>query len=102
MEKLRAVGGQAAESTRAIEGRVPPHDLDAEAAVLSAVMVDPLALDKVIEFLKPEHFYSEAHRRIFEACVELQRDGQAGRRRAGRARGCATASASRRSAAWRT
>jgi replicative DNA helicase len=36
-----------------VDGRVPPHDLDAEAAVLSAVMVDPLALDKVV-FLKPE------------------------------------------------
>ena len=28
-------------------------------------------LDKVLEFLKPEHYYSEAHRRIFEACIEL-------------------------------
>ena len=63
---------------------MPPHDLDAEGAVLSAVMVDPAALDKVNEFLKPEHFYSEAHRRIFEACVELSADGPPGRRRAGR------------------
>ncbi len=59
-----------------IEGRVPPHDLDAEAAVLSAVMIDNLALDKVLEFLKPEHFYSEAHRRIYEACLELKSQGQ--------------------------
>ncbi|HEY4016915.1 MAG TPA: replicative DNA helicase [Polyangiaceae bacterium] len=55
---------------------MPPHDLEAEAAVLSAVMVDPLALDKVCEFLKAEHFYSEAHRRIFEACVELAAEGK--------------------------
>src|SRR6266581_3978648 len=51
------------------EARVPPHDLDAEAAVLSAIMIDGAALDKVLEFLKPEHFYSEAHRRIYEACI---------------------------------
>ncbi|WP_240488744.1 replicative DNA helicase [Labilithrix luteola] len=57
-----------------IEGRVPPNDLDAEAAVLSAVMLDPSALDKVTD-LKPEYFYSEAHRRIFEACVELRAGG---------------------------
>ncbi len=75
MEKLRAIGGQAAESM-AIEGRVPPHDLDAEAAVLSAVMLDKLAFDKVAEFLEPPHFYSEAHRRIFEACVEMSREGK--------------------------
>ncbi len=59
-----------------VEGRVPPHDLDAEAAVLSAVMLDTSALDKVLEFLKPEHFYSEAHRRIFEAAIELRTVGQ--------------------------
>lgn len=58
------------------EGRVPPHDLDAEAAVLSAVLLDARALDAVLEFLQPEHFYSEAHRRIFEAAVELHRVGQ--------------------------
>ncbi len=75
MEKLRAISGQAPESI-AIEGRVPPHDLDAEAAVISAVMLDPLALDKVNEFLRPEFFYSEAHRRIFEACVELSSEGK--------------------------
>jgi replicative DNA helicase len=59
-----------------IEGRVPPHDLDAEAAVLSAVMIDTLALDKVLEFLKPEHFYSEAHRRIYESAVALRAEGK--------------------------
>ncbi|MDP9000493.1 MAG: AAA family ATPase, partial [Myxococcota bacterium] len=76
MEKLRVIGGQPPESIGAAEGRVPPHDLGAEAAVLSAVMVDPLALDKVCEFLKAEHFYSEAHRRTFEACIELSGEGK--------------------------
>ncbi|WP_394820622.1 replicative DNA helicase [Pendulispora albinea] len=59
-----------------IDGRVPPHDLDAEAAVLSAVLIDSMALDRVLEFLKPEHYYSEAHRRIYEACIELRQNGQ--------------------------
>jgi replicative DNA helicase len=72
VEKLRVVGGQDVSA----EARVPPHDLEAEAAVLSAVMVDPLALDRVCEFLKAEHFYSEAHRRIFEACIELAAEGK--------------------------
>jgi len=39
-------------------GRVPPHDLDAEAAVLSAVMLSSEAFDRVAEFLRPEYFYS--------------------------------------------
>ncbi len=54
-----------------IAGRVPPHDLDTEAAVLSALLLDRDALDRVLEFLKPEHFYSEANGRIFEAATEL-------------------------------
>ncbi|HKQ70447.1 MAG TPA: replicative DNA helicase [Polyangiaceae bacterium] len=56
-------------------GRVPPHDLDAEAAVLSAILLERDALDKVLELLKAEHFYSEANRRIYEASVELSAKG---------------------------
>ena len=54
-----------------VAGRVPPHDLDAEAAVLSAVLLKRDALDQVLEILKPEHFYSEANGRIYEAAMEL-------------------------------
>jgi replicative DNA helicase len=76
VENVRGKWGQKVVELPSVAGRVPPHDLDAEAAVLSAVMIDSLSLDKVLEFLKPEHFYSEAHRRIFEACMELKRDGK--------------------------
>jgi replicative DNA helicase len=55
-------------------GRVPPHDLDAEAAVLSAVMLAQEAFDRVAEFLRPEHFYSGANQRVFEAVIALQSD----------------------------
>jgi replicative DNA helicase len=58
---------------REIAGRVPPHDLGAEAAVLSAVLLDRDAFDEVAEILKPEHFYSDANRRIYEAIFELER-----------------------------
>jgi replicative DNA helicase len=54
-----------------VAGRVPPHDLDAEAAVISAILLDRDALDRVLEILKPEHFYSDANGRIFEAAQEL-------------------------------
>jgi replicative DNA helicase len=78
VDKVRAFGGGARDYAPPItsEGRVPPHDLDAEAAVLSAVLIDGLALDKVLEFLQPEHFYSEAHRRIYESCLELRQRSQ--------------------------
>jgi replicative DNA helicase len=54
---------------------VPPHDLDAEAAVLSAILLKQEALDQVAELLRPEHFYSEANGKIYEATIELIRQG---------------------------
>lgn len=51
-------------------GLVPPNDLDAEAAVLSAIMLDPAALSK-LSGLRPADFFSDANRLIFAACLEL-------------------------------
>jgi replicative DNA helicase len=56
-------------------GRLPPHSLEAEASVLSAVMLDPTAIAKIDDFLRPEHMYSQAHRYIFAACVSLKAEG---------------------------
>lgn len=56
-----------------VAGRVPPHDLDAEAAALSAELLDAEALTKVLELLRPENFYSEANARIHQACEQLRR-----------------------------
>ena len=53
-------------------GRVPPSDLDAEAAVLSATLLDSDAFDTVQEILQPLHFYADANRRIFESILDLQ------------------------------
>jgi replicative DNA helicase len=67
----RHSGNQGSE-LRPSAGRVPPHDLDAEAAVLSAVMLSSEAFDRVAEFLRPEHFYSGANQRVFDAVLALQ------------------------------
>lgn len=50
---------------------VPPHDLDAEKSVLGAVLIDPDAIVKIVEFLKPEHFYKALHIDIFQAVLNL-------------------------------
>lgn len=52
-------------------GMVPPSDLDAEAVVLSACMLDPAVIDIVRPVLNPKHFYADANRRIFEAILAL-------------------------------
>ncbi len=59
---------------RDVTGRVPAHDLDAEAAVLSAVLVAG-QVDAVSDLLEPADFYSDANKRIFEAALEIRRGG---------------------------
>ena len=58
-----------------VAGRVPPHDLDAEGAVLAAVLLERDAIEQVNALLKPDHFYSDVNRRIFEAAVQLATEG---------------------------
>jgi hypothetical protein len=60
----------------AAEDRVPPCDLDAERAVLSAAIVLDDGFEKVRNILRPEHFSSGAHAWIFEACVEVASFGR--------------------------
>ncbi|HMV09841.1 MAG TPA: replicative DNA helicase [Cyclobacteriaceae bacterium] len=52
-------------------GKLPPQALELEEAVLGALMLEKSALNAVVEFLKPEHFYSEAHREIYTAIITL-------------------------------
>ncbi|MEP6947667.1 MAG: replicative DNA helicase [Ginsengibacter sp.] len=53
-------------------GKIPPQAKDLEEAVLGAIMLEKNAFDFVIEILKPECFYVEAHQRIFRAMQGLQ------------------------------
>lgn len=48
-------------------GKIPPQAIDLEEAVLGALMLEKDALSSVIDILKPEIFYQEAHQKIFEA-----------------------------------
>lgn len=52
-------------------GRVPPADQDAEAAVLSSILLSSEAFDTVQEILSPDYFYVDANRRVFEAVLDL-------------------------------
>jgi replicative DNA helicase len=56
-------------------GRVPASDLDAEAAVLSACLLDQSAYDKVQVLLQARHFYADANRRVYMAMQDLATKG---------------------------
>src|ERR687890_359745 len=62
--------------TGAEAARVPPHDLDAERAVIGAMLVSETAVAVVAERLAAEDFYSEVHRIIYGAMMRLYSRGE--------------------------
>ncbi len=51
--------------------KIPPQHLEAEEFVLGAILIDNQAMNKVLEVLSPSAWYREAHRKIFQAMIEL-------------------------------
>jgi replicative DNA helicase len=62
--------------TGAEAARVPPHDLEAERAVIGAMLVSETAVAAVAERLAAEDFYSEVHRIIYGAMMRLYSRGE--------------------------
>jgi len=57
--------------------KVPPHSLEAERAVIGAILIDNAAFAMAIESLTEEAFYKKAHRDIFFAMEHLFQKGEA-------------------------
>ncbi|MFM8608710.1 MAG: replicative DNA helicase [Hyphomicrobiales bacterium] len=56
--------------------RVPPHNVEAEQALLGAILVNNDAYFRVSDFLEPAHFSEELHRRIYDILQQLIRAGK--------------------------
>jgi replicative DNA helicase len=54
-----------------VGGRIPPQDVEAEKAVLGAMLLDKHAISPAIELLQPDYFYSTANEKIFGAMIAL-------------------------------
>lgn len=48
-----------------------PQNIDAEEAILGAILVSPACMNKIVEQLRPESFYKPAHRYVYEAMLQL-------------------------------
>ena len=57
-------------------GRIPPHNLEAEASVLGSALVDNDAIDRVEGLITADAFYKEAHRKIWRAMEALRARGE--------------------------
>tara|TARA_B100001173_G_scaffold311928_1_gene330889 strand:+ start:438 stop:1931 length:1494 start_codon:yes stop_codon:yes gene_type:complete len=57
-------------------GKLPPQALDLEESVLGALMLEKEALTNIIDILKPENFYKDAHKEIYQSIIDLFNDSQ--------------------------
>ena len=57
--------------------KLPPHDIDAEEAVIGSLLIDGMAIYKIATFLQKEDFYSEQTKAVYEACLSLYHRNEA-------------------------
>jgi replicative DNA helicase len=60
----------------AADYRSAPHNLEAEQALLGAILVNNEAADRVTSFVEPDHFFEPVHARIYAAASSLIRSGK--------------------------
>lgn len=56
--------------------RLPPQNLEAEQSVLGAILLENAAMNKAMEILTEEDFYKTAHRKIYQAMLDLSEHGE--------------------------
>ena len=58
-------------------GKVPPHDEEAEEAVLGSMLLDKNAVIKAVEVLSASDFYRDDNKTIYDACMNIYNKGEA-------------------------
>ncbi|MDR2901032.1 MAG: replicative DNA helicase [Treponema sp.] len=59
-----------------LKDKIPPHNDEAEQAALGALLLDREAIMSVVSYLKPNDFYSNANRRVYESILNLFNQGR--------------------------
>lgn len=57
--------------------RLPHHNIEAEEAVLGSMMIHPDCIGQIAGFLRPESFYRESHRWLYQTLIDLYEEGTA-------------------------
>ena len=52
-------------------GRIPPHSVEAEQSVLGAMLLEKEAINTAIEIIRPDDFYKDANKEVYEAMLVL-------------------------------
>jgi replicative DNA helicase len=56
--------------------RLPPHNKDAERSVIGGILRDPETLNDVLQIIKTDNFYFDAHQKVFQAIIDLWNEHQ--------------------------
>ncbi|RLC27225.1 MAG: replicative DNA helicase [Deltaproteobacteria bacterium] len=67
---------QAIEKSEPVYLKVPPHNVEAEQAILGGILLNNDAINQVMDILTPEDFYREANALVFEGMTELYNQGE--------------------------
>jgi replicative DNA helicase len=67
---------QPKEKTTPAPVKVPPHNMDAEQAILAGILINNDAMNQVMDILSPEDFYREAHLQLYEGMVDLYNNNE--------------------------
>jgi replicative DNA helicase len=60
----------------AFNNSLPPQNVDAEESILGGILLDPEAMGRVADLLRPEAFYINAHKEIYKAALALHGQGK--------------------------
>jgi replicative DNA helicase len=67
---------QAADATEPQQFREAPHNIEAEQALLGAILINNEAMDRVSAFLEPVHFFDPLHGQIYETAAKMIQAGK--------------------------
>jgi replicative DNA helicase len=59
------------EETMPLSIKIPPHNLDAERAILGGVLINNDAMNQVMDILVPDDFYRDVHKTLFKGIIDL-------------------------------
>jgi len=54
-----------------MNNELPPHDIEAEQAVLGSILIDNVDMGRISAFLRPEDFFNPENQLIYEACIAI-------------------------------
>ncbi|WP_156850423.1 replicative DNA helicase [Bartonella refiksaydamii] len=76
MEKKSAVNFSSSQKEDPPSFQQLPHNIEAEQALLGAILINNDALDRVSDFLKPEHFFEPLHQKIYDVLSYIIKNGR--------------------------